>query len=88
MPHHKDAAKRARQNVKRQLRNRHNRTTMRTEIKKLRTAIEGGDSVAAKAQLPKTVSAIQRVAQKGIIHRRQAARRVARLHAAVRDLGE
>ena len=88
MPHHKDAAKRARQNDKRQLRNRHNRTVMRTEIKKLRTAIDAGDAAAANAQLPKAVSAIQRVAQKGIIHRRQASRRVARLHAAVRNLGE
>jgi small subunit ribosomal protein S20 len=79
MANHKSALKRIRQNAKRRAHNRHYRSTMRTEIKKLLTAIDAGDAEAAKAQLPNTVSIIQRVAQKGIIHRRQAARRVSRL---------
>ncbi len=83
MANHKDALKRIRQNEVRRKRNRHYRSMMRTEIKKLSKAIEAGDTAAATAQLPKAVSLIQRVAQKGIIHRKQAARRVSRLSHAV-----
>jgi len=84
---HQDAFKRMRQNVKRRARNRSYRTQMRSEIKKLRTAVEAGDSQAAATQLPVTVSMIHRLAQKGIIHKKQAARRVSRLSQAVNALG-
>ncbi len=77
------AIKRNRQNAKRRAHNRHYRSSMRTEIKKVRAAIEAGDKDAAQALLPGTVSAIQRVAQKGIIHKRNAARRVSRLNKAI-----
>ncbi len=87
MANHKSAIKRMRQNIVRRTHNRQYRSTMRTEIKKLQTAIDAGDADAAKAQLPKTVGLIQRVAQKGIIHRKQAARRVSRLATAVNALG-
>lgn len=83
MANHKDALKRIRQNEVRRQRNKHYRSMMRTEIKKLMKAIDAGDAAAAQAQLPKAVSLIQRVAQKGIIHRKQAARRVSRLSTAV-----
>ncbi len=86
MANHKDALKRHRQNLKRRMRNRHYRTRMRTEIKRLRKALEAGDVEAAQAQLPKAVSMIQRVAQKGVIHKKQAARRVSRLSRAVQAL--
>lgn len=86
MANHKSALKRIRQNAKRRTHNRHYRSTMRTEIKKLMTAIDAGDTDAAKAQLPATVGLIQRVAQKGIIHRKQAARRVSRLATKVNAL--
>ena len=85
MANHKDALKRIRQNAVRRQRNKHYRSMMRTEIKKLNKAIDAGDAAAATAQLPKTVSLIQRVAQKGIIHRKQAARRVSRLCLAVNE---
>jgi small subunit ribosomal protein S20 len=81
------AIKRDRQNVKRRAYNRHFRSSMRTEIKKLWSAIESGDGDTAKALLPNTVAIIQRVAQKGIIHRKNAARRVSRLSKAVNSLG-
>ena len=86
MPNHKDAIKRLRQSKDRRNRNRHYRTKMRGQIKALNALIETGDADAAKAMLPKTVSEIQRVAQKGIIHSRQAARRVSRLSLAVNAL--
>jgi len=83
---HKDAIKRARQSSERRLRNRGYRTRMRNQIKKLRSAIEAGDVDTAKALLPDTVSIIQRVSQKGVIHKRNASRRVSRLTHAVNGM--
>jgi small subunit ribosomal protein S20 len=84
---HKDALKRARQSNERRLRNRHYRSRMRNQIKMLRAAIDAGDAERAKALLPETVSIIQNVAQRGIIHKRNAARRVSRLAQAVNKIG-
>ena len=80
------AIKRDRQNAKRRAHNRHYRSSMRTQIKNLRSAIETGDAAAAKNLLPLAVASIQRVAQKGIIHKKNAARRVSRLSKAVNAL--
>jgi small subunit ribosomal protein S20 len=80
---HKDAIKRNKQNIKRQLHNRHYRSMMRNQIKRIEHALDDGDIKRAEEQLPKAVSVIQRVAQKGIIHRNQAARRVSRLYKSI-----
>ena len=88
MANHKDAIKRNKQNQKARMRNRHNRSLMRNRIKALREAVKSGDQAAAAEQLKLTVSTIQRVAQKGVIHRRQAARRVSRLAQAVNGIGK
>ena len=86
MAHHADALKRIRQTKKRNARNRHFRASMRTEIKKVRAAIDAGDVAAAEAQLPAAVSIIQKLVTKNIIHKRNASRRVARLAQAVNKL--
>ena len=86
MANHKDAIKRNLQNEKARIRNRHVRTNMRNRIKELRALVDAGDATAAQAKLRETVSMIQRVAQKGVIHRRQAARRVSRLSQAVNGM--
>ncbi|HJN73241.1 MAG TPA: 30S ribosomal protein S20 [Myxococcota bacterium] len=86
MAHHADALKRIRQNAKRRTRNRHYRATMRTEIKRVRAAVDAGDHAAAEAALPTAVGIIQRLASKNIIHKRNASRRVARLYAAVNKI--
>lgn len=83
MADHKDAIKRNKQNIKRQLRNRHYRSMMRNQIKRIEHALDDGDIKRAEEQLPSAVSVIHRVAQKGIIHRKQAARRVSRLYKAI-----
>jgi small subunit ribosomal protein S20 len=81
------AIKRNRQNIKRRAHNRHYRSTMRTQIKRVREAIEAGDKDTAKALFPGTVAIIQRVAQKGMIHKLTAARRVSRLNKAIQAIG-
>ena len=86
MAHHKDAIKRLKQNDLRRARNKHFRTKMRNQIKQLRQTIDNGNVEEAQAGLKATVSVIQRVAQKGVIHRNQAARRIARLNKAVKEM--
>jgi small subunit ribosomal protein S20 len=89
---HKDAIKRMGQSARRRLKNRQYRTRMRNEIKDLYAAIAKGtagnqsDKEAAQEQFQKTVSVIQRVGQKGIIHKRQSARRVSRLAKRLADM--
>lgn len=79
MANHKSAIKRARQNRERRTRNRHYRTLVRGRIKALRAAIDAGDLETAEQLLPSTVSTLQRVAQKGVLHKRNASRRISRL---------
>ena len=86
-PNHKDASKRLRQSIKRRAHNRHYRSMMRNQIKALNDLVEAGDADGAKTQLASTVSIIQTVSQKGIIHKSQAARRVSRLSKAVNSIG-
>ena len=80
MANHKDAMKRHRQNQKRKVFNKHYKSTMRTLTKKFRAAASEQDSATMKEMLPKLTKLIQKLAQKGIIHKNQASRRVSRLH--------
>jgi small subunit ribosomal protein S20 len=79
MPNHKSAEKRVRQSERRRLINRNNRTKLRTSIKKLRTALQGGDAKSAEGLLPVTVSEIDKAVKKGALHRNAAARHKSRL---------
>lgn len=79
MANHKSAEKRIRQNEKRRAINRSNRGEMRTEIKRLRTALNLGDVEKAQELLPAVVSVIDKSIQKGILHRNAAARHKSRL---------
>ena len=79
MPNHKSAEKRMRQNERRRLINRNNRAKLRTSIKKLRVALDGGDAGIAKGLLPVTVSEIDKAVKKGALHRNAAARHKSRL---------
>ena len=58
-------------------------STMRTHIKRVRSALAGNDDAAAKAGLPVAVKAIDRAASKGVIHRNTASRYISRLTRAV-----
>ena len=86
MANHKSAIKRHRQNLKRRARNKHYKSKMRNTIKEFRSALENNDLAKAKELFPGTVSLIQKVSQKGIIHKNQASRRVKRLHGALHKL--
>ena len=87
MPNHKSAEKRMRQNERRKGINRSNRTRLRTEIKKLRAALTGGDAGALQTVLSQTISTIDKSVQKGVLHRNAAARYKSRLTARVNQAG-
>jgi small subunit ribosomal protein S20 len=71
--------KHARQNERRRAHNRIYRSSARTHVKKARRLIEAGDLDQAQAQIAATISALDRAAQKGVIHKNNAARRKSRL---------
>ncbi|MEE2789953.1 MAG: 30S ribosomal protein S20, partial [Myxococcota bacterium] len=58
MANHKSALKRIRQTVKRRARNRHILTSMRTQLKRVRAAIEAGDLDAATSALGPATKAL------------------------------
>ena len=86
MANHKSAEKRVRQNAARNEINRSNRSKLRTQIKKLRTALAGSDKAASQELLNPTVSLIDKAVNKGIIHRNTAARYKSRLTRHVSEL--
>ncbi len=86
MATHQDAIKRIKQSEGRRSRNRHFRSRMRNQIKRVREAVASGNVADAQAQLREAVSVIHRVATKGVIHRNQAARRISRLNKAVKAI--
>jgi small subunit ribosomal protein S20 len=73
----KSQIKRNRQNEKRRLRNRNYRGAARTAVKEAHSSIDTGEN--AQASVVAAISALDRAAQKGAIHARNAARRKGRL---------
>jgi len=79
MANHFSALKRARQTERRTARNRANTSSLRTQLRDLREAIEKGDKPAAELVYRKTVSALDKAIQKGTLHENTASRYKSRL---------
>lgn len=79
MANHKSAEKRNRQAQVRRLRNRSNRSKMKTAVRSLNDAIESGNVEEAKTALASTVPVIAKTASKGTIHKKNASRKISRL---------
>ena len=75
----KSALKANRQNVKRREHNRQMRSKLRTSLKAIRASLDASDLDAAKSALSRTVSIVDKMATKGIIHRNTAGRYKSRL---------
>jgi small subunit ribosomal protein S20 len=86
MANHKSAEKRVRQNTKRNEINRSNRSKLRTQIKKLRSALAASDKNQSTELLTPTVSLIDKAVNKGLIHKNTAARYKSRLTKHVSEL--
>ena len=75
----KSALKANRQNVKRREHNRQMRSKLRSALKSIRASLDAKDLTAAKAALNQTVSIVDKMTTKGIIHRNTAGRYKSRL---------
>lgn len=79
MANTRSAEKRNRQSQKRRARNLGVRTSVKTAVKKAREAIATKDPVKAKEALREATTMINKAASKGVLHARNASRRIGRL---------
>ena len=79
MASHASALKAHRQSLKHREHNRQFRARLRGALRDVRTAIAGNDLAAAKSALRQTISLIDKMVSKGIIHRNAAGRYKSRL---------
>jgi small subunit ribosomal protein S20 len=79
MANHLSAQKRARQTERRTVRNRANTSSLRSQLRDLRETIAKGDKAAVEQVYRKTVSALDKAIQKGILHENTASRYKSRL---------
>ena len=80
------ARKRARQATQQRSHNMSLRSTLRTAIKKVQKAVEAGDKTAAQTVFRDSMSVIDSIADKKIIHKNKAARHKSRLNAQIKAL--
>jgi small subunit ribosomal protein S20 len=86
MANTKSAKKAARQTIKRTEANKSRRTQLRSSVRKVEEAIAAGDRAAAQAALKDAEPVLARTAQRGIVHRKTASRKVSRLVKRIRAL--
>ncbi len=86
MANHQSAKKRIRQIGRRSQVNRSRLSRMRTYVKKVEAAIESGDAAAATDALKAVEPQLMRSAQKGIIHKNTASRKLSRLSARIKSM--
>ena len=79
MANHKSAEKRDRQSKLRRLRNRMNKSAMKTAVRQVEEALTAGSEEQAKVALQNAIPLIYKTAAKGTIHKNNASRKVSRL---------
>lgn len=79
MANSKSALKRARQTLKRTARNKSVKAAVRTYVRKARAAIVATDATNAPETVKTAVSQLAKAASKGVLHKRNVARRISRL---------
>jgi small subunit ribosomal protein S20 len=80
---HESALKAHRQNVKRREHNRQLRTRLRNALRDIRSAVDAGTPDQLKDAISQTVSLVDKMAGKGLIHRNTAGRYKSRLAARI-----
>ncbi len=86
MANHVSALKRARQTERKTAVNRANRSRVRGTLRSLREALAKGDAQGITEQFRKTVSALDKSVQKGVLHKNTVSRYKSRLNARVKAL--
>lgn len=87
MANHPSAEKRNRQRIVKTARNRAINSSVRTLVKRVRTALHAKDKDAATVALKAATTALDKAATKGAVHSKAASRTIARLSAQVHRLG-
>jgi small subunit ribosomal protein S20 len=87
MANTRSAKKAVRQTLRRTEANKARRSRMRTSVRKVEEAIASGDKDAARTALKEAQPVIVRTAQKGMVHRKTASRKVSRLAKRVGAMG-
>lgn len=85
MAHHKSAKKRILTNAKKRTRNQSYISSVRTAVKRFRSALEKGQTAEVNALLVEAQSLLHKAASRGLIHRNNASRKVARLAALLKS---
>jgi small subunit ribosomal protein S20 len=88
MANTKSAKKAARQIARRTVINKSRRSRVRTAVRKVEEAISAGDRSKALAAMTEAEPALIRAAQKGIVHRNAAQRKVSRLAHRIAQIGK
>jgi small subunit ribosomal protein S20 len=83
---HKSAIKRSRQSEKNRSRNAAVKSAVKTKIKSVLKAVEGKDKSSSEAALADTIPAIARAGAKGVLHKKNASRKISRLTKKVKAL--
>jgi small subunit ribosomal protein S20 len=84
MPNTSTAKKRLRQNVKARARNRAQRSALRSQIRKVRVAVEGGRLEDAATEFRNATKKLDKAAASNLIHSNTASRLKSRLSALVK----
>lgn len=79
MPNSNSAKKRLRQNVARRLRNRSVKADLKTQIRKVRDAVEGNELDKAEAEYRVAAKKLDRAGAHSVIHKNAASRKKSRL---------
>lgn len=82
------AKKATRKMIRRTEINKSRRSTLNTEVRKVEEAISAGNKDAAVAALKVAEPILARTAQKGVLHKRTASRKVSRLSARISAMGK
>ena len=82
------ARKRIRQTEKRTIRNRARRSRVRTFLRKVEVAISGGDKTQAQEAFRVAQPELQRAVTKGVLHRNTVSRKLSRLSARIKAMGD
>lgn len=86
MANHKSAIKRHKQSLVHAARNRAMKTRVKNVVKAVRAALQEKNKEAAAAALITATSILSKAASKGVIHSRNASRRISRLSRFVNEL--
>lgn len=86
MPNITSAKKRARTSENQRMHNKHIRSSMRTKVKAVVSAIENGEKEAATTAYTLAVPALDSSVSKGILHKNKAARQKSRLNSRIQAM--